>query len=318
MSLLAFFIAAIVLAITPGPGIAYVVARTVAGGRSEGLASCVGTGIGGLLHVLAAAAGLSILVAQSAVAFSIVKYLGAACLVYLGVRMLRRADEAITIGAVQSQGARHALREGVMVEALNVRTALFFLAFLPQFTSSSSPLAPQLVVLGSICVALNTLVDVAAVFAAIRLLQPVLDAYAKRLATDAVAVVQRRQGARVEEGIRQARQLEARRLHAMAQLRAGHRFAQAADHRMVLGDDHPPVFVAHGLHDRRLVQRLGRRAVQDRHTHIVLGQVGRDLQRASSGCRWRSPARRHLRAASPSLVMPPAAPISNCSAMPIW
>ncbi len=171
MSLLAFFIAAIALAITPGPGIAYVVARTVAGGRSEGLASCVGTGIGGLLHVLAAAAGLSILVAQSAVAFSIVKYLGAAYLVYLGVRMLRRADQAITIDAVQSQGARHALREGVMVEALNVKTALFFLAFLPQFTSSSSPLAPQLVVLGGICVALNTLVDVAAVFAANRLLQ---------------------------------------------------------------------------------------------------------------------------------------------------
>ena len=94
MSLLAFFIAAIILAITPGPGIAYVVARTVAGGRSEGLASCLGTGIGGMFHVLAAALGLSLIVAESAVAFSLVKYIGAAYLIYLGVRLLMRRDEA--------------------------------------------------------------------------------------------------------------------------------------------------------------------------------------------------------------------------------
>jgi arginine exporter protein ArgO len=78
MSFAAFVVAAFVLAITPGPGIAYVVARTVAGGRSEGLASCFGTGIGGMLHVLAAALGLSLIIAQSAVAFSLVKYIGAA------------------------------------------------------------------------------------------------------------------------------------------------------------------------------------------------------------------------------------------------
>src|SRR5437868_8632407 len=83
-----FFIAALILAITPGPGIAYVVARTAAGGRAEGLASCVGTGLGGMLHVGAAALGLSMLLAQSAVAFSVVKYIGAAYLVYLGIRLL--------------------------------------------------------------------------------------------------------------------------------------------------------------------------------------------------------------------------------------
>ena len=159
------------LAITPGPGIAYVVARTVAGGRSEGLASCIGTGLGGLLHVLAAAIGLSILVAQSAAAFNAVKYLGAAYLVYLGLRMLWRKAPAFTVEAVASQGARRALLEGVGVEALNVKTALFFLAFLPQFTSAGAALVPQLVLLGSICVALNTLVDEAAVLAAHRLLQ---------------------------------------------------------------------------------------------------------------------------------------------------
>ena len=159
------------LAITPGPGIAYVVARTVAGGRSEGLASCIGTGLGGLLHVLAAAIGLSILVAQSAAAFNAVKYLGAAYLVYLGIRMLRRQASAFAVEAAASQGAGRALVEGILVEALNVKTALFFLAFLPQFTASNSPLVPQLVLLGSLCVALNTLVDVVAVFVAHRLLK---------------------------------------------------------------------------------------------------------------------------------------------------
>ena len=170
MSFLAFAIAAVVLAITPGPGIAYVVARTVAGGRSEGLASCFGTAIGGMLHVLAAALGLSLVVAQSAVAFNLVKYLGAAYLVYLGIRLLLRKNQALKVEPGASQGVRRALFEGIVVEALNVKTALFFLAFLPQFVSASEPLLPQLVLLGSICVGLNTLVDVIAVFAADRLL----------------------------------------------------------------------------------------------------------------------------------------------------
>jgi threonine/homoserine/homoserine lactone efflux protein len=170
MSFLAFLFAAVILAVTPGPGIAYVVARTVAGGRSEGLASCFGTGIGGMLHVVAAALGLSLIVAQSAVAFNLVKYIGAAYLVYLGVRLLLGRDHQITVKPVASQGARRALFEGIVVEVLNVKTALFFVAFLPQFISPGRPLVPQLVLLGSICVALNTLVDVVAVFAADRLL----------------------------------------------------------------------------------------------------------------------------------------------------
>ena len=171
MSFFAFLFAAVVLAITPGPGIAYVVARTVAGGRSEGIASCFGTGVGGMLHVLAAAFGLSLIVAQSAVAFSLVKYLGAAYLIYLGIRLLLHKDQELAVKPVASQGVRRALLEGVVVEALNVKTALFFLAFLPQFATPSQPLVPQLVLLGSICVALNTLVDAIAVFAAARLLK---------------------------------------------------------------------------------------------------------------------------------------------------
>jgi threonine/homoserine/homoserine lactone efflux protein len=171
MSLIPFLVAAVVLAITPGPGIAYVVARTVAGGRSEGLASCFGTGLGGLLHVLAAALGLSLIIARSAMAFNLLKYIGAAYLVYLGIRMLMRKEQPAVVEAISTQGARHALFEGIMVEALNVKTALFFLAFLPQFVSPGEPLVPQLALLGSICVALNTLVDVVAVFAAHRLLK---------------------------------------------------------------------------------------------------------------------------------------------------
>ena len=171
MSLLAFGIAAVILAVTPGPGLAYVIARTVAGGRAEGLASCFGTCIGGMLHVLAAALGLSLLVAQSALAFDLVKYAGAAYLVYLGLRMLLRQPPASEVAAAPRQGGRRAFLEGIVVEALNIKTALFFLAFLPQFVSPDSSLAPQLVLLGSICVALNTLVDVIAVFAADRLIQ---------------------------------------------------------------------------------------------------------------------------------------------------
>jgi len=170
-SFLTFLLAAFVLAVTPGPGIAYVVARTVAGGRPEGLASCFGTGVGGMLHVLAAALGLSLIVAQSAVAFNLVKYVGAAYLVYLGIRLLLRKDEHLAVAPVASRGARRALFEGIAVEALNIKTALFFLAFLPQFVSPGEPLVPQLVLLGSICVAFNTLVDVVAVFAADRLLE---------------------------------------------------------------------------------------------------------------------------------------------------
>jgi threonine/homoserine/homoserine lactone efflux protein len=172
MSLLAFLFTAVLLAITPGPGMAYVLARTAAGGRAEGLASCLGTGLGGLLHVAAAALGLSVLVAQSALAFSLLKYLGAAYLVYLGLRLLLRREAAPVAAHVAAQGPRRALAEGIVVEALNVKTALFFLAFLPQCVLPGAPLVPQLVLLGSVCVALNTLVDVAAVFAAARLLRP--------------------------------------------------------------------------------------------------------------------------------------------------
>jgi threonine/homoserine/homoserine lactone efflux protein len=171
MSLIPFLLAASLLAVTPGPGIAYVVARTVSGGRIEGLASCLGTSLGGLIHVLASSLGLSLIVAESAMVFNLLKYIGAAYLVFLGIRMLRTNEKQVEIKPLTSHGSRRALIEGVVVETLNVKTAMFFLAFLPQFVSPHEPLTTQLFILGCLCVTLNTLVDIAAVFAAHRLMK---------------------------------------------------------------------------------------------------------------------------------------------------
>jgi threonine/homoserine/homoserine lactone efflux protein len=158
--LTAFAVAAITIAVIPGPGMLYVLARSLGGGRSVGMRSSVGTGIGGLVHVAAAAAGLSALIAASATAFTIVKYLGAAYLIWLGLRALLARDHAPSLGSatINSEGA---LRQGVLTEVLNPKTALFFLTFLPQFCQpENGPLAVQMIVLGTISVALNTLADV--------------------------------------------------------------------------------------------------------------------------------------------------------------
>ena len=171
MSYIPFLIAALALAITPGPGITYVVARTVSGGRAEGLASCMGTAIGGLLHVIASSLGLSVLIAKSAIFFSLLKYLGAAYLIYLGIRLLLSKGPDALIEPLNPQGPRRALMEGIVVEALNVKTALFFLAFLPQFVRPDAPLITQLAVLGIICVTLNTVADALAVIGAHHLLE---------------------------------------------------------------------------------------------------------------------------------------------------
>lgn len=165
-----FFAAALAIAISPGPGLLYVAARTLAGGRNEGLASSFGTGLGGLVHVAAGAVGVSALVLASAEAFALLKVAGALYLVWLGYKGFR--DSGIPVDAkVAATGAARAFREGIVVEALNPKTAAFFLAFLPQFVDPGAALVPQLVLLGSLCVALNTFVDVVAVFAAHRLLR---------------------------------------------------------------------------------------------------------------------------------------------------
>ncbi|MGF6709622.1 threonine/homoserine/homoserine lactone efflux protein [Luteibacter sp. W1I16] len=175
---LSFLLAATALAIVPGPGIAYVVARTVTGGRAEGVASSMGTAGGGMAHVLLSALGLSLLIAESPVLYSAIKYLGAAYLLYLGLKILLARPEATDVPRVARAGAKKAFRDGIVVEALNVKTAMFFIAFIPQFVSPAHAFAPQFILLGSICVLLNTSADLVAVFAASRFLAS--DAKARR------------------------------------------------------------------------------------------------------------------------------------------
>src|SRR6478752_5837457 len=150
-----------------GPGILYVAARTIAGGRGEGLASSLGTAIGGLVHVLAGAVGVSALVMASAEAFTLLKLAGALYLVWLGWKTMREARTPLPPDA-PSVGNRRAFRDGILVEALNPKTAAFFLAFLPQFVDPSGTVWLQFAALGLISVTLNTAVDVAVVLAASR------------------------------------------------------------------------------------------------------------------------------------------------------
>ena len=168
-SLLLFLAAALVIAVTPGPGIFYVAARTLSGGRTEGLASILGTALGGMVHVIAGAAGVFALVMASAEAFTLLKLAGAAYLLWLGISTWRSADDLPQAGPAPRLGARKALRDGVAVEALNPKTAAFFLAFLPQFVDPSGSVAAQFVLLGLISVCLNSLADLVVLHFAIAL-----------------------------------------------------------------------------------------------------------------------------------------------------
>lgn len=159
-SLTVFLVAALALLLIPGPAVLYIVARSVDQGRSAGLVSVFGVGLGSMVHVVAAALGLSALLVQSAVAFTTVKYLGAAYLVYLGVRRWMDRDEDI----VRADGAERSLRsifvQGVWVNVLNPKTALFFFAFLPQFVDvDAGSVGPQILLLGALFVAMGIVTD---------------------------------------------------------------------------------------------------------------------------------------------------------------
>lgn len=165
-----FLTAALLLAIAPGPGMLYVLARSLAGGKREGVLSALGTFFGGMVHVFAAALGVSIILAKSAMAFATVKYLGAAYLCFLGVRMIFDAykDDAHGDGengnghvdVSVTVARRNPLWQGVATEVLNPKTALFFLSFIPQFVvRANGHVFLQFVILGTISVALNTTAD---------------------------------------------------------------------------------------------------------------------------------------------------------------
>lgn len=169
--LLVFLTAATLLAVSPGPGMLYVLARSLRGGRRVGLASSFGTAAGGLAHVVAAALGLSAVLARSASAFLIVKYVGALYLIWLGARALlaRTHSPSETAQAVDTPRAGSPFWQGVATEVLNPKTALFFLAFIPQFVTHEASLVPQFLLLGAISVAMNTSADVLVVMLAVPL-----------------------------------------------------------------------------------------------------------------------------------------------------
>ena len=160
--LFVFLSAAFLLAIAPGPGMLYVMARSLAGGKLEGALSALGTFVGGMVHVFAAAAGISVILARSAAAFAAVKYAGAAYLCFLGIRMIleahreagQRNNEASTYPTLPRRGP---LWQGVTTEVLNPKTALFFLSFIPQFVDKQNGhIFLQFLILGSVSVVMNT------------------------------------------------------------------------------------------------------------------------------------------------------------------
>jgi threonine/homoserine/homoserine lactone efflux protein len=159
---LLFLTAATLLAIAPGPGMLYVLARSLAGGKREGVLSAFGTFLGGLVHVFAAALGVSIILARSAAVFATVKYLGAAYLGFLGVRMIldaRKQKETSAELLEAEKPARNPLWQGVATEVLNPKTALFFISFIPQFVNRGGHVFLQFVALGTLSVVMNTSAD---------------------------------------------------------------------------------------------------------------------------------------------------------------
>jgi threonine/homoserine/homoserine lactone efflux protein len=158
-TLLVFAAASLALIAIPGPSVIYIVTRSLEQGRAAGLVSMLGVEAGGLLHVAAAALGLSALLASSAAAFAVVKYLGAAYLILLGLQRLRRR-EGDRLPAPAPASRSRLFRHGVLVNALNPKVAIFFLAFLPQFVDPArGAVAAQVAVLGLCFIALAVLSD---------------------------------------------------------------------------------------------------------------------------------------------------------------
>ena len=159
-TLAVFSAAALLLLVIPGPAVLYIVAQSVSRGRMAGLVSMLGIQVGGLVHVAAAAVGLSALVVQSAVAFSVVKYAGAAYLVFLGLRRLLGRDENGADGMPRERRLRGLFANGIIVNVFNPKTALFFFAFLPQFVDvSRGHVAFQILVLGLVFIGLAVISD---------------------------------------------------------------------------------------------------------------------------------------------------------------
>jgi len=131
--------ASLVLVVVPGPAVIYILTRSIGQGRAAGLASAVGVNIGSAIHVVAAVAGVSVVLASSAVAFAVVKWAGVAYLAWIGVRTLRSGDAAFTEPSLEPVTLRRTFTQGIVVNVLNPKVAMFFLAFLPQFVDPDAP-----------------------------------------------------------------------------------------------------------------------------------------------------------------------------------
>jgi threonine/homoserine/homoserine lactone efflux protein len=159
-TLIVFMAAAAALLITPGPAVLYIVTRSLDQGRLAGIVSVIGVSLGTLVHVFAAAVGISALLVSSALAFNIVKFLGAAYLIYLGVRKLTSQETALLPEHTQHQKLWRIFYQGIIVNILNPKTALFFFAFLPQFVDAQRGSVPlQMVILGLILVTMGVFSD---------------------------------------------------------------------------------------------------------------------------------------------------------------
>jgi len=151
--------ASILVLVAPGPSVLYVVTRSVAQGRRAGGVSVLGVGLGNFSHAIAAAIGVSAIVASSAIAFSVVKYAGAAYLIYLGIRALLGRGDAMLTSPGRARTGRRLFWEGFVVDFLNPKVALFYLAFLPQFVDPAGAVAPQMLALGAVFTSLGLLSD---------------------------------------------------------------------------------------------------------------------------------------------------------------
>jgi threonine/homoserine/homoserine lactone efflux protein len=157
--LTAFIAASLALAITPGPGVLYIVTRSLAQGRTAGFASVAGLAVGNAVGATVAALGLAAVLAASSLLYAAIKYLGAAYLFYLAYQMLRRAEVAASVAAQQPSRPLQAFRDGVIVGVLNPKTALFFAALLPQFVDVPADFTRQALMLGGVFVAIAGVSD---------------------------------------------------------------------------------------------------------------------------------------------------------------
>ena len=159
-SFFVFVLASLALLLAPGPAVLYVVARSIDQGRMAGIVSVLGISLGGWVHVFAAAVGLSALLVSSAVAFSVVKYLGAAYLIYLGITTLMAPTRSVENPEIIKMSHGKIFRQGMIVNILNPKTALFFFTFIPQFVDPGrGSVALQIVFLGSVFLLMAIVTD---------------------------------------------------------------------------------------------------------------------------------------------------------------